>query len=73
MKKTFSYKGNKVAVKAISLNSYSVVCSDRERTYRPMVANGIEEVKQIAHEMADNNDIGTVLSTKIHDWFYGEE
>lgn len=68
MKRQATVKKNKIVVTVNQnnpLGKYEVVFTDTFGTYGKMHANTISGVGCIAHEMADNNDIGRALATKI--------
>lgn len=69
MRKQATVKKNRIVVKAINstLGKYEVVFTDTFKTYDKMYADSISGVAMIAHEMADNNDIGRALAKKIVD------
>lgn len=68
MKKQATVKKNRIVVRTITnnpLGKYEVVFTDTFQTYDKMYADSVSEVAMIAHEMADNNDIGRALAEKI--------
>ncbi len=64
MKRQATVKGNKIVAIA-KAGKYEVIFTDAFKTYDKMYADNIFGVGMIAHEMADNNDIGRELARKI--------
>ncbi len=58
-------KGNRVIATMKTDGTWTVDFIDRGSAYRGMSARNVSEVGLIAHEMADNNDIGRELDIAI--------
>ena len=65
MRKQVTVKRNKIVVNVLSNGKYEITFTDSFKTYPIMIATSISEVGMIAHEMADNNEIGRELEAKI--------
>lgn len=70
MQKTIVYnKANKVLIKGKD-GDWTITVTSSGKVYKAMTAKDVEELKCVAFEMMPNNDVGRVMSEKVHNWYY---
>ena len=69
----FSTFKHKVTVKELANGKWegTIACPEQRKMFKyRVICNDIYDLRSELHELANNNDAGRAISTKIYDWYY---